>query len=224
MKVSEALDSRFTCRAFLDKPVPEATVRAILTKAGRTPSGGNLQPWHVWALAGDELAGLKVKVKAKLDQGEFSDGPMEYMIYPPNLKDPYEARRNRVGEMMYQAIGVNQDDGQGRFAQIRRNFEFFDAPVGLFLALDRGSHQGQWADLGMFLQSVMLLAREHGLHTAPLESWAMFHQTVREHTGMSEDMMLYCGIGIGHPDMSHPVNQWRAERASLAEFAEFRGF
>ena len=45
MKVSDALQSRITCRAFLPDPVPAATVRAILDGAKQAPSGGNLQPW-----------------------------------------------------------------------------------------------------------------------------------------------------------------------------------
>jgi nitroreductase len=53
--VTEALRARFSCRAFLDRPVERALVEEILALAARAPSGGNLQPWHVDVLAGRRL-------------------------------------------------------------------------------------------------------------------------------------------------------------------------
>jgi nitroreductase len=223
MQVSEALNSRFTCRAFLPTPVPQTTVEAILAGAARTPSGGNFQPWWVWALAGAELASLKRIVGEKIAGGQLIDGDFEYLIYPAD-KEPYATRRFLNGEAMYRAIGVARDDAPGRMAQYRRNFEFFGAPVGLFLAIDRTMLQGQWADLGMYLQSVMLLAREHGLHTAAIEGWSLFHRTVRGFIGLPDELMLFCGLALGHADLDAPVNRVRAARAPLCEFATLRGF
>ncbi|MGA0599694.1 nitroreductase [Caulobacter sp. KR2-114] len=223
MFVSEALASRYTCRAFRPDPVPRAVVESILQGAARAPSGGNFQPWWLWALAGEDLAALKSAVADKIAQGQLLEGDLEYMIYPPD-KEPYASRRFSNGEAMYQALGVARDDGPGRLAQYARNFSFFGAPVGLLLAIDRTMLQGQWADLGIFLQSIVLLAREHGLHTAALESWSLFHRTVREHVGMPDELMLYCGIALGYADTAAPVNRYRADRAPLSEFAVLRGF
>lgn len=125
---------------------------------------------------------------------------------------------------MYEAIGLARDDWQGRMQQTSRNFEFFGAPVGMFIAIDRTMLPPQWADLGMFLQSLMLLAREHGLHTAPIEAWSFQHRTVRDFLGMPEDLILWCGLAIGHADPADPINAFRAERASLSEFASLIGF
>jgi nitroreductase len=223
MQVSEALNSRFTCRAFLPTPVPKATVEAILAGAARAPSGGNFQPWWVWALAGEELAALERQVLGKIAAGQLIDGDFEYLIYPPD-QEPYTTRRFLNGEAMYAAMGVARDDGPGRMRQYERNFQFFGAPVGLFIAIDRAMLQGQWADLGLFLQSVMLLAREHGLHTAALESWSLFHRTARAFLGMPDELMLYCGLALGHADLEAPINRVRAERAPVSEFAVLRGF
>lgn len=223
MRVSKALQSRHTCRAFLPTPVPQSTVEAILRGASQAPSGGNFQPWWVWALAGEDLRRLKDAVADKIAQGQLMEGDFEYLIYPPD-KEPYATRRFRNGEAMYQAIDVARDDGAGRLRQYARNFEFFGAPVGLFLAIDRTMQQGQWVDLGLYLQSVMLLAREYGLHTAAIEGWSLFHKTVREHLRLPDDLMLFCGVALGHADPDAPINRVRAERAPLAEFAELRGF
>jgi nitroreductase len=224
MRVSEAIASRRTCRAFLDTPIPEQTVREILQGATRTPSGGNLQPWHVAVATGQALSDLKAKVTDNIAKGHYLDDPMEYQIYPPDLGEPYLGRRERVGEQLYDSIGIARDDGGARYRQVLRNYALFDAPVGVFLFLDRTSLQGQWADMGLFLQSFMLLARETGLHTAPLESWALWHRTVRSALGVPDNLMLYCGVALGHMDEAAPINKWQAERAGLDEFARFHGF
>jgi nitroreductase len=222
MNVSEALDTRLTVRAFLDKPVEGRVIREILETAKRAPSGGNLQPWHVWVVAGDELARFKALVRDKMSETPRGEGT-EYHIYPAELKEPYKSRRFKVGEDMYAAIGVARDDKMGRLMQFARNFEFFGAPCAMFFAIDRQMQQGQWADLGMFMQSVMLLAREYGLHTAPQEAWAIWYKTVGEFLAIPPELMLFCGMGIGYMDPEAPINRLRSERAPAGEFVTFRG-
>jgi len=222
MKVSDAITTRITTRAFLDKPVSADVLRQILETAKRAPSGGNLQPWHVWVLAGEPMARFKALIKEKLAVSPRGEGT-EYHIYPPELKEPYKARRFKCGEDMYATIGLPREDKFGRLVNFARNFEFFGAPVGLFFAIDRQMQQGQWADLGMFMQSIMLLAREHGLHTCPQEAWAIWHKTVGEFFSIPPELMLFCGMGIGFMDETHPLNTLRTDRAELAEFAMFVG-
>lgn len=222
MKVSEALNTRLTARAFTDKPVPGNTIREILEGAKRAPSGGNLQPWHVWVLGGDEMVRFKEMMRAKISASPRGEGT-EYNIYPPELSEPYKSRRFKVGEDMYATIGVTREDKMGRLMQFARNFEFFGAPCALFFAIDRQMQQGQWADLGMFMQSIMLLAREHGLHTASQEAWAIWHKTLGEFLPIPPNLMLFCGMGIGYLDEKAPINSLRSERAPLEEFVTFKG-
>jgi nitroreductase len=222
MNVSEAITSRITTRAFLDKPVPGAVLREILETAKRAPSGGNLQPWHVWVLGGDEMVRFKALIKEKVAVSPRGEGT-EYHIYPPELKEPYKARRFKCGEDMYATINVPREDKFGRLMNFARNFEFFGAPAAFFFAIDRTMQQGQWADLGMFMQSIMLLAREHGLHTCPQEAWAIWHKTLGEFLSIPPELMLFCGMGIGTMDEAHPINTLRTERAVLDEFVTFKG-
>ncbi|MEP0708165.1 MAG: nitroreductase [Parvibaculum sp.] len=224
MKVSEALKTRITCRAFTDQQIPEATVRQILEEAKYAPSGGNLQPWHAYVITGDRLKEFLAIVAEKQKTNPFGDGDTEYDIYPKGLTDPYKARRFKCGEDMYATIGVPREDKEGRMKQFMRNFTFFDAPVAMFFAIDRQMGLGQWSDLGMFIQSLMLAAREHGLHTAPQEAWAIWHKTVSEFLGMPEELMLFCGLGLGYMDESAPINHLRTDRAPLEEFATLSGF
>lgn len=222
MNVSEALDTRLTCRAFKDTPVPRDVLVEILEKAKRAPSGGNLQPWHVYVVAGDDLKEFKRVIAEKLPDNPFGEGT-EYNIYPPDLKEPYKARRFKCGEDMYATIDVPRDDKAGRLKQFSRNFEFFGAPCALFFSIDRTMQEGQWADLGMFMQSIMLLAREYGLDTCPQEAWAIWYKTVGEFVGIPEEQMLFCGMGLGYREEGEAINSLRTDRAPLEEFVSFRG-
>lgn len=223
MDVREAVATRYSCRAFLPTPVPLATVREILEGAARAPSGGNLQPWLVHALAGERLEALKAMVRARpalLPRGEGA----EYDIYPRELKEPYRKRRFQVGELLYRAIGVPREDRPGRIRQYARNFEFFGAPVGLFFSIDRTMGPPQWSDLGGYIQSVMVLARAHGLHTCGQEAWTHWHRTLGEVLALPPDYMLFCGMALGYADEDAPINRWRAPREPLDAFASFQGF
>jgi nitroreductase len=220
MKVSEALDTRLSVRAFRDEPVPEETVREIIRRATRAPSGGNLQPWHVIVLTGTARQRLVDAVAARIPQKPTGEGT-EYHIYPPKLKEPYRTRRFRIGEMMYEKLGIPREDKAARLLQFAHNYRFFDAPVGLLFSIDRCMQEGQWADLGMFMQSIMLLAREYGLDTCAQEAWAVWHETIGELFDIPEEHLFFCGMAMGYRDPEAPVNQLRSERAPLGEFARF---
>ena len=220
MKVSEAVKARFSARAFLDEPVATGQIRRILERARQAPSGGNLQPWHVYVVAGRKLQELIARIRERSlshPRGE----PSEYNVYPPDLHDPYRARRYKCGQDLYAALGIPREDKSARWRQFAKNLQAFGAPAVLFFAIDRAMGRNQWAHLGMFMQTIMLLSVEEGLHTCPQEAWSAFHSTVAEVIGMPEEQMFYCGMAIGHADLEHPVNRWRTERAPLEDIARF---
>jgi len=219
MKVSEAVERRVTIRAFLETPVPGETVRDILARAARAPSGGNLQPWRVYALAGQPLAEFKALVKAN----PFGETP-EYDVYPANLWEPFRTRRFQNGEDLYATIGIPREDKPARLRQLARNGEFFGAPVGIFFCLDRKLGPPQWADLGMYMQNVMLLAAERGLDTCPQEYWARYPQTVGRFLNLPADHMLFSGMAMGFRDPEAPINTLRASRDPFETWGELIGF
>jgi len=220
MKVSEAVASRFSVRAYLDKPVSAAQIRRILDRARQAPSGGNLQPWHVYAVAGQPFNQLKTLIRARSAEHPRGEKP-EYKVYPPELPEPYRSRRFKCGEDLYAAIGIPREDKLARIGQFAKNFEAFGAPMVLFFAIERLMGVNQWAHLGMLMQTIMLLAREEGLDTCPQEAWSAFHETIAEFLEMPGKQMLYCGMAIGYADREHPINQWRTERAPLEDIAHF---
>lgn len=224
MDVRDAIASRYSCRAFVATPVPLAIVREILERAARAPSGGNLQPWRVHALAGERLEALKACLRPRfakeLPRGEGA----EYQIYPPDLKQPYYDRRANVATQLYNSVGIPREDRPARYRQFARNYLFYDAPVGLFVSIDRSLGPPQWSDLGGFVQSVMLLARAYGLHGCAQEAWTAWHKTVSAFLRLPPEHILFCGIALGFADADAPINSWRSERESLDAFATFEGF
>ena len=224
MDVFEAVESRISCRWFLDKPVDQKIVRDLIAKAARAASGGNLQPWRVHALTGTALAEIKRRVADEIATNDPRHVEAEYPIYPNPMWEPYRSRREQHGVQLYGALGIARDDTQGRLDQYKRNFEFFNAPVALFIAIDRKLGPGQWADLGGYIHALAFLARGYGLDTCPQESWARMHRIVGEFFAMPPEQMLFCAVALGYGDHGHPANSFRSPRAEVGEFCRFFGF
>ncbi|MBW0151699.1 MAG: nitroreductase [Phenylobacterium sp.] len=219
MNVSQAVAQRISVRAFRPDPVPGALVREILEAAARAPSGGNLQPWRVHALTGAPLEALKSKVR----QNPFGETP-EYDVYPANLWEPLRTRRFQCGEDLYATIGIPREDKAARLAQLAKNGELFGAPVGLFFSLDRKVGPPQWSDVGMLMQTIMLLAVERGLATCAQEYWARYPQTLAEVLNLPADHMIFSGMALGYADQTAPINTLRTRRDPFEVWGEMHGF
>lgn len=220
MNVSEALLTRRSSRRFTSRDIPRELASEILQIALRTPSGGNLQPWHVHVLDGEPLRDLVATISDSMSITPEGDEP-EYLIYPPDLREPYRSRRFRNGEMLFACLGIQRDDKQGRRANFERNYRFFDAPMAFIFSIDRCMQQGQWTDLGMFIQSVMLLAHERGLGTCPMESVSVWHRHIRKTCAIPVEQIVFCGMAIGWAEPAAAVNTLVTERASLEEVVTF---
>jgi nitroreductase len=215
MRVSDALAARRSVRGFLDTPVDVDLVKRLVVAASRSPSGGNLQPWHIDIVAGAAMNRLKQTMMVKLAGGPETP---EYDIYPKELLSPYRDRRFAVGEAMYAALGIPREDKVARRMWFARNFAFFGAPVALFMTIDRRMGPPQWSDMGMFLQSFMLLAVEQGLATCAQECWAVYPETVKAFLGTPDERMLFCGMAVGFEDSDELANALRTERADAGEW------
>ena len=219
LSVTQALKQRTSIRVYQPKPVPEALVREVLDAARWSPSGGNLQPWKVIVVSG--AAQQAVISKAKNYPGMFPNEDGDKPVYPANLWEPYRSRRFKVGEDMYELLGVPRENKVGRLTQLARNFEFFGAPVGIFFVIDERMGHGQWAHMGMFMQSLALAATERGLSTCFQEFWGTLRTTLKAHFALGEHELIYSGMALGYADESAKVNTLRTERAGVDEFATF---
>lgn len=216
MDVSAAVHARISARDFLADPVDDAVLRQLLVDASYAPSGGNLQPWRIYVVNGESMTRLReyLPTQPPLEAGEYD-------IYPKALTEPYRTNRFTIGEQMYATLGIARDDKQGRFQQFARNGDFFGAPAALFCFVDRQMGLPQWSDLGMFLQTFMLLAVERGLATCAQEYWSVRHGAIGSFVGAPENEMLFCGMSIGYADPAAPVNALRSERMPLDQWARF---
>lgn len=224
--VDTAITSRMSTRAFTDQPVPHATLEHLLHVASRAPSGTNTQPWQVYVLQGDSRAALVSKVCAahdaiRADPARATDYREEYDYYPEKWVSPYIDRRRENGWSLYGLLGIGKGDKDKMHAQHQRNYRFFDAPVGLMFTIDRVMGRGSLLDYGMFLQSLMVSARAHGLHTCPQAAWNSFSSIVLPHIGAKPDEMLVCGMALGYADLSDPVNTFHTPRVAVAEFTKW---
>ncbi len=221
--VDAALATRRSMRAFLPTPVPRALVEDILRVASRAPSGTNIQPWQVHVLTGAAKERLSGRILAIYeDPAELAKHEHEYEYYPKAWTSPYLERRRKVGWDLYGLLGIGKLDRAGMHAQQRRNFQFFDAPVGLLFTVDRVLEQGSVLDYGMFLQNVMVAARARGLDTCPQASFNAFHRIVEEQLQLPPNERLLCAMSLGHADPSRPENALRTEREPVQAFAVFQ--
>lgn len=225
MSVIDALQSRHSIRAFTDQPVPADTIARILELAARAPSGTNTQPWKVHVLTGAPRQRLSERIVAIFnDPDELKNHESEYAYYPGEWMSPYKERRRKVGWDLYGLLNLTREDKAGMHAQHARNFQFFDAPVGLIFTIDRRLALGSWLDYGMFLQSVMVAARAFGLDTCPQAAFTQFHRVIAEELALPETDMLVCGMSLGYADRTAIENSLVTERESVANFATFVGF
>jgi len=219
MNINEAIKSRISVRAYLDKPVSKETITQILDTAKWSPSGTNTQPWKVVVVQG--------KTKDAITEG-FLDAQKngvkpnpDYQYYPETWIEPFKARRFQCGMDLYKALEIGREDKDKRIEAGLDNYRFFGAPITLFFFIDKVMGKGSWFDMGMFYQSIMLAAREHGLGSCPQASTSDYPDLVREKLGVSDNFDLMCGLSLGYPDDSKPVNQYRTARENVEDFTSW---
>ena len=220
MKVSEAVNSRRSMRVFKADPVPKADIEWIIENATRAASNGNLQPWQLYVTTGKARQRLSAAILKSMDDGDAGPGG-EYDVYPKEFTPVYDARRKLVGKQLYTLLGVPRGDTAGMQKQFRKNFEFFGAPVGMILCVERRMGGGQWIDSGIFLDQLMLLAREKGLHTCPQAAFSRFPHVLRRELKIPEDQVVICGLALGYADPDDVPNNLITGRAPLKDFVRW---
>lgn len=220
--IDETIAGRFACREFCDNPVSRQTIEQILAAARFAPSGANIQPWSVYALAG----AVKDRVSAALLEAHATardEHSSEYKYYAADLPEPHLNRRQEFGRLFYGSLGIVQTDVEARGRQTAKNYAFFGAPVGLIVTIDRRLEIGSWLDLGMFVQNVLLAAAGRGLQSCPQETFAKYHQILRPLLSIPSEQMVVCGISIGHAkDKTARTSMPRAEVGTIAKFMGFQ--
>lgn len=220
--VDQVIRDRRSVRAFLPTPVPRSDIEAILEIAARAPSGTNTQPWQVYVLSGARKQALSDEiVQTFFDPNALAQHHEEYDYYPATWVEPFLSRRRKIGLDLYGLLGLTRDNLVGMKAQQARNYQFFDAPVGLIFTMDRVMGQGSLLDYGMFMQNIMIAARARGLDTCPQAAFNQFHKIIARQLDLPASQKIICGMALGYADPSKIENTLETVREPLANFAHF---
>ena len=219
MNLNELIKSRYSVRNFTNDNVDIKTIREILEISSNAPSGGNIQPWKVYVVTGSTKEKLIKKVLNNFDNGVQEK--IEYDIYPNPLDEEYKRRRSECARDMYTALSIKQDDTELRLSQIRENFKFFGAPVGMIVTIDSAFAENGWGHVGMFIQNICLSAVDNDMGTCLQESWSIYPETVKDFLNIPDNEVVWCGIALGYPNKEHPINNYRTSRESIEKFVTF---
>ena len=222
LSVDEALERRRSVRAFRPDPVPRELVEDILRAAARAPSGTNIQPWKIHVAAGEVRRTLEREVMAHRET--YPPDQHAEFVRTAKRKEPYTSRMRKLGKDMYTLLGIPKGDQAANWRQWGRNFQFFGAPVGLILTIDKDLDAMSYLDTGMFVLAIMLAAKARGLDTCAQGAWNNYWTITRRVLRVPDDEYIVCGISLGWADETDPVNTLVSEREPLESFATFHGF
>ena len=219
MNLNELIKSRYSIRSFTDDSVDIKTIKEILEISRNAPSGGNIQPWKVYVVTGNTKEKLIKKALSNYDNGVQEK--IEYDIYPNPLDEEYKKRRSECARDMYKALSIKHDDIELRLSQIRENFRFFGAPVGMIVTIDKTFAENGWGHVGMFIQNICLSAVDNDMGTCLQESWSIYPETVKDILNIPDNEVVWCGIALGYPNKEHPINNYRTSREPIEKFVTF---
>jgi nitroreductase len=216
--IEQLLAARFSCRAFLPKPVPRATIERILVAAQKTASWCNSQPWRLEIASGEATRKFREVMYGAASTGRASSGDFPF---PREYRGVYLQRRRESGFQLYNSLGIPRGDKAGYAKQALENFNFFGAPHVAIVHTDEALGVYGAIDCGGYLMSFMLAAQALGVATIPQAALAFHSEVVRRHFGLGDDRRVVCGISFGYPDREHKANSYRTSRAKLADAVTF---
>lgn len=216
-----AIRTRHSVRRFLSTPVEPTVIERILDTAGHSASGHNIQPWKVYVVQGNTKQKITEAILKVLDTEPEEAHQPEFDYYPSEWFDPYISRRREVGFKLYELLKIDRADKVGRARQMRENFHFFGAPVGIFVTFDRRLATGTYMDIGMFLQSLMVATRAEGLDTCAQAIFTWYHRVLRAILPIHERELVVCGLSLGYADQSAPENSLRAPKMKSNKFVSY---
>ncbi|MCU4414783.1 nitroreductase [Acinetobacter sp. WU_MDCI_Axc73] len=224
--VDDAIRSRHSVRAFLSTPVDAQIIKDILEVACRAPSGTNTQPWKVYVVTDkkrdemvDRVCTAQLEIYAHPEKAEEYQETFPY--YPEKWISPFIDRRRENGWGLYGLLNIQKGEKEKMAAQQLRNYQLFDAPVGLYFTVNKAMGIGSKMDISMMIQNVMVAAKARGLDTCPQAAWNHFHPIVLEVLGASDDEELVCTVALGYANPDEIVNTFITPREPVEKFTVF---
>ncbi len=219
MNTSEAIRQRKSIRAFQKRQVSRELIEGVIDTAKYSPSGANSQPWQVAVVTGQTKEKITSALIAAFRNRQSEDRDYEY--YPTKWHEPFKKRRIACGMQLYDTLGIERKDREGRMKQWEANYQGFGAPVILFFFLDPTLAIGSYMDSGMFIQSVMLAALDEGLATCPQAALSGYATIVKDILGYPQETILLCGMALGYEEKGALINSYRTPREEVESFTRF---
>ncbi len=220
MDIREAIRTRKSVRKFKKKKISIKIIKEILETASYSPSGSNTQPWNVHILTGKSLKSFTKDAKREfLLNG--SKLKLERLNYMEKYREPYLARRRKVGWDLYQILGIQKGDYKKTQQFHSQNYEFFGAPVGLIFAIEKDLGWMSWLDYGMFMQNICLVSRSYGLHTCSQAAWGLLYKKINRLLKLKSNYTVHCGMAIGYMQENAKINNLQTEREKTSVFCKF---
>lgn len=211
------MESRRSCRAFTDEPVPEGVIEALLNVAQNAASWSNVQPWNVDVVSGGALAKMKIEME------HAADPIVPDYAFPRQFDGLHRERRRRSGWQLYEAVGVAKGDRAASARQAAKNFEFFGAPHAAIITTERDLGVYGAIDCGVYVQSFLLTAASLGIGAVAQAALASRAHFLRRWLDVPDSRVVICAISFGYPDLDDPSAKFRTERAGLSEVVRFHG-
>ncbi len=219
MSVSDALKNRRSARAFKKQDVPQEVIREVIDLARLAPSNSNTQPWHIAIVSGAARQNLEAHIFAQM-----AAGVQPHPFFPPGGKGLHGVHKDRQYECAYHyydALGIGREDAPARKEVALLNWRFFGAPHVAFISMPQTMHRANAIDLGIFLQSILLLFEERGIASIPQGALAAFPDAVRAFAPIPQENAILCGISFGYRDEAEAINNLKQPRAALEDIASF---
>jgi nitroreductase len=228
MDVIQAINERFSVRAFKADPVPLDLLKKIIEQALRAPSWANTQPWEFAVATGKKLKAIQEACVKRGSQG--MQNSQSEVARPYDFPELYMNRikKMQVQEQKGRTSEMKPEDFEARFTV---NARHYGATTCIYLLVgknfvyqEKGVNVWSMYDCGSAVQNIMLLATNYGLGTIAQAMAVVYPDIIRQELGIPEDKLIALGIAIGYPDRADPVNQDRRTREPLDKVAKFYGF
>ena len=220
MDVLEALNSRYTCRAFKQDPVNREILLEIIENATRSPSWANTQPWEIYIAGGNVLESIRQGNMENFKGDVPTDHDIPFMSEWPVQ---HQKRMKELGINLYKHLGISKGDREAKEASWRLNFKLFGAPIVVYLCMHETLSEWSMFDLGSLSQSIMLAAQVYGIDSAPAVNLVAYPKIIRKEIEIPEELNIVIGIALGYKDDESPQNTFRSSRRTLDEVVHLKG-
>ena len=223
MEYHVVINGRRSTRGFLDKPVSVEVLKEVIELAVRAPSSMNTQPWHFHIVTGEVLDNIRRENTKRNVDGV---PPSREIKSPLGYQGKHRERQVEIAIQLFQEMGIERDDAEGRQDWVLRGFRQFDAPVAIIVTFDEELKEDDISkfDCGAAVNGLVNAGWSKGLGAVINSQGIMQSPVVREYAKIPDNQIIMICVAMGYPDEEFPANKVISKRRPIEEVATFHGF